>query len=459
VAVLVNKIDLVGYDPAVFRALEAELNGFLGEHGVTVEACIPVSGREGDNLASRSSATTWYCGKTLVEYLDGLEEPLQPTELPFRMPVQGIYKFTAMGDERRIVAGGVASGRLRPGDVVTFYPSGKHSRVRSLEAFNSADVAETRAGSAAGFTLTDQIYVSRGEVACRADEARPAVAARLRVSLFWLGTAPLVRGHRYRLKLGTAAVGMELESVERLVDAAELGAREAATQVARHEVAECVLRLDRAVAVDPAGSVAATGRFVIVDEWEIAGGGIVREALADPQAAVREGVLVRNAKWEPSAIPIERRIERFGHQPAMLLITGPRDADRKALARAIETRLFDEGRLAYFLGIGNVLYGVDADLDHSRRQRHEHLRRLGEVANLMLEAGMLLVVTAADLTAEEIDLLRTTVDAARIHTVWLDGGSLPDFAPDLALSKDADENEQVSLVRTLLEDHGAVPRS
>jgi bifunctional enzyme CysN/CysC len=132
------------------------------------------------------------------------------------------------------------------------------------------------------------------------------------------------------------------------------------------------------------------------------------------------------------------------------VVTGPRDADRKRLARAVETQLFDEGRLAYFIGIGNVLYGVDADLDHSRRQRHEHLRRLGEIANLMMEAGMLLVVTAAELTGEELDLLATTVDASRIHTVWL-GDALPgDFVPDLALRIGASDEQHVARISELL---------
>ncbi|AHG93580.1 protein synthesis factor GTP-binding protein (plasmid) [Gemmatirosa kalamazoonensis] len=458
VAVLVNKIDLVDYSRAAFCALEHELREFLGGYGVTIEACIPVSGREGTNLAARAPETPWYAGPTVVEFLDALEEEPAPVEKPFRMPVQGVYKFTAQGDDRRIVAGGVASGRLRVGDEVLFYPSGKRSRVKTLEGFNVDPRAEAGAGEAAGFTLTDQIYVQRGEVACRADEERPSVAARIRVSLFWLGTQPLVRGRQYRLKLGTASVGMELEAVEQLVDASELGERDTADAVQRHEVAECVLRLERPLAVDAEIGIAATGRFVIVDEWEIRGGGIVREALPDPQAAVRERVLVRNAKWEPSGIPFERRVERYAQLPAMVLITGPRDADRKSLARALEARLFEEGRLVYFLGIGNLLYGVDADLERTGVHRHEHLRRLGEVANLMLDAGMLLVVTAAELTPDELDLVGTAVEPGRIHTVWLGGRGPNDLASDLVVDDSDLGGEQVERICRLLEERGVVGR-
>jgi bifunctional enzyme CysN/CysC len=458
IAILINKIDLVGYDAGVAATLEREVRDFLASVGVKAGPAIPVSGREGDNLVHSSEHTPWYAGPSLVQYLDGLEEQAAPTEQPFRMPVQAVYKFTAEGDERRIVAGGVASGRLRGGDEVVFYPSGKKSRVQRLEAFNTPPVAVLEAGNAAGFTLADQIYVARGEVACRADEARPVIAARLRVSLFWLGTSPLVSGRSYRLKLGTATVGAELERVESLVDASALDIRETAVSVARNEVAECILVLDRPVAVDLEGGVPATNRFVIVDEWQIRGGGIVREVLPDPHAGVRERVLIRNTKWERSSIPLERRAERLGQQPALVLITGPRDADRKALARALETRLFDDGGLAYFLGIGNLLYGVDADLERTGEHRHEHLRRLGEVGNLLLDAGMLLVVTAADLTERELDLLRTTVDPSRIHTVWMGADTGTGLVPHLHLPEHGSTEEHIERIRGLLVERGVFAR-
>jgi bifunctional enzyme CysN/CysC len=447
----------VGYDASIAQRLEREVRDFLGSVGVTAGPAIPVSGFEGDNLVHSSQRTPWYTGPSLVQYLDGLDELAEPTELPFRMPVQGVYKFTADRDERRIVAGSVAAGRVRGGDEVVFYPSGKRSRVRTLEAFNTAPPGEAAAGASAGMTLTDQIYVARGEVACRADEPRPAVAARLRVSLFWLGANPLMPGREYRLKMGTATVRAELDRVERLIDAAELDAREDATSVSRNEVAECILDLSSPVAVDLEGGVPATNRFVIVDDWQIRGGGIVREALPDAQHRVRERVLIRNAKWESSSIPWERRAERLGQQPAMVLITGARDADRKGLARAVEARLFEDGGLAYFLGIGNLLYGVDADLERTGEHRHEHLRRLGEVGNLLLDAGMLLVVTAADLTENELDLLRTTVDATRIHTVWLGPLAGSGLTPHLHLPGDL-ESENVDRIRELLRGRGVLSK-
>ena len=151
-------------------------------------------------------------------------------------------------------------------------------------------------------------------------------------------------------------------------------------------------------------------------------------------------------------------MERYAQLPAMVLITGPRDADRKSLARALEARLFEDGRLVYFLGIGNLLYGVDADLERTGVHRHEHLRRLGEVANLMLDAGMLLVVTAAELTPDELDLVGTAVEPGRIHTVWLGGRAPNDLASDLVIDSAEPGVEQVERICRLLEERGVVGR-
>ena len=457
IAVLINKIDLIDRDPAACHALEGALREFLTRNGATVSACIPVSGRDGDNLITPSPATPWYRGPTLVQFLDALEAEPPPIAQPFRMPVQGVYKFTADGDERRIVAGEVTAGTVSAGDAIVFYPSGKRSRVQSLERFSGARPVEASAGEAAGFTLTEQIYVSRGEVACRADEMPPVIAVRMRASIFWLGTTPLLRDQPYRLKLGTTSVRMVLESIERRVDADALETPEEFDGVRRHEVAECVLRLDRPVAVDPHLPIAAGRRFVIVDAWEIRGGGIIRDVLPDAQQEVRTQILVRNTKWESSSIASEQRSARLGQQPALVLITGPRAADRKTLARALEARLFEAGRLVYFLGIGNLLYGVDADLERTGEHRAEHLRRLGEVAHILLDAGVILIVTAADIVDEELDLIRNALDYGRVHTMWLGDPLATATATDLELDAEQPMEEHLRDMLALLRDRHVVP--
>ena len=164
----------------------------------------PGQRRMGDNVASLSENTPWYEGYTVLTALDSFEKAKPLTDKPFRMPVQDIYKFTLFGDDRRIVAGTVSSGTMRVGDELVFYPSGKSSVVKSIETFSAPAKDKASSGEAIGFTLNEQIYIRRGQIAARADEPAPKVATRLRVSLFWLGKHPMLPKKQYILKLGTA---------------------------------------------------------------------------------------------------------------------------------------------------------------------------------------------------------------------------------------------------------------
>ncbi len=449
VAVLVNKMDLVEWSQPAFDAIVSELRGFMARVHLQAAAFVPVSGREGANLVARSGATPWYLGPTVLEVLDAFAAPLAPAAAPFRMAVQDVYRFTNFDDDRRIVAGTIDSGTLRVGDEVVFYPAGKRSRVRSLEAFNRPAPTSAAAGEAAGFTLDPQIYITRGDLAARAGEPPPLVATRLRVNLFWLGRAPLVPHKDYVLRLGTARVPMRVERVEQVLDASTLGTADGA-EVARNEVADCVLVLGRPIALDEHADHATTGRFVIVDDDEIRGGGIVREALPDSDAEARHKVLVRNLKWEHSLIAPERREARFAQRPTLLFVTGDRDRDRKGLAKALEEQLFAAGRNVYFLGMGNVLYGVDADLERTGTHRQEHFRRLGEIANLMLDAGVLLVVSVAALGQDELEIVRMSVPAERILTVWVGPPAAGGVACDLLWPDTTRESGAVDAVLALL---------
>ena len=172
---------------------------------------------------------------------------------------------------------------------------------------------------------------------------------------------------------------------------------------------------------------------------------------------MRDKVLLRNYKWEPSNIPTERRAERYRQRPTLLLVTGERAEDRKGLAKVIEQRLFELGNVVYFLGMGNVLYGVDADIARGAENRQEHLRRLAEVANLMLDAGVILVVSAAELTRQDVELIKTTVDPDRIQVVWAGDRKTTDVTPDLQLP-DPDSDEAVEEVKRLLQDKGIIYR-
>jgi len=456
-AVVVNKMDLVSWDRAVYDRIVREYGAFLDQVGIRPAGFIPVSGRGGDNIADRSANLPWYQGPTVLDALDAFRSEPAPVERPFRMPIQDVYKFTKQGDDRRIVAGTIDSGAIRVGDAVIFYPSGKKSRLRSIEAFNRQVQSRAEAGSAVGFTLQEQIYITRGEIATLEHEPRPQVTTRLRVSLFWLGKEPMVKRKEYLLKLGTARVTVRVEDVLRVMDASTLGTTEQRNAVQRHDVAECVLKLDRAIACDLAEDVPATSRFVIVDDFEIRGGGIVREALPDRQAAVRDRVLLRNYKWEPSIIQPEHRAEKYNQKAALILVTGEHESDRKGVAKALEGKLFEDGKVVYFLGIGSVLYGVDADIERKPENRLEHMRRLAEIANLMLDAGIILVVAAAELTQDDLEVIKTAVQPDWIETVWAGDTITTDLAVDLQLPGGA-VPEAVDRLKAHLQDKGIIFR-
>ena len=456
VAVLVNKMDLVGCDEATFRRLDTEYRAFLSQVGIRPTAVIPVVGRDGDNIAAASGAMPWYHGPTVLDVLDTFTSAGAAVDRPFRMPVQDVYKFTARGDDRRIVAGTVESGSAAPGDVVVFYPSGKKSTIKTIEAFNRPTPAGIEAGEAVGFTLAEQIYVARGEMAALAGQSRPSLSSRFRATVFWLGREPLRRGRDYGIKIGATRATMRMDTIDRVIDASTLDAVSAADEVRRHEVAECTVSCNRTIAFDRVSEQPTTGRFVIVDGYDVSGGGVIREPLADSQAPIRERVLLREFKWEPSFIPPERRAARLAQRPTLLVITGHKETDRKTLAKHLEARLFDEGRVVYFLGMGNVLYGVDSDIARDAGHRQEHVRRLAEIANLMLDAGVILIVSAQALTRAEIDLIRTTVDPARIQTVWVGQREPGDPACDLELPREQSADDQVNDIRTLLVKSGVL---
>jgi bifunctional enzyme CysN/CysC len=375
------------------------------------------------------------------------------------MPVQGVYKFTERNDTRRIIAGTIESGRIRVGDDIVFYPSGKKTRIETIEAFNRPPQIEASAGEATGFTVDEQVYVSRGEVATRASEPPPLVSTRMRVNLFWLGSRPLVTGKDYLIKLGTARVAARVAEIYRAMDGSDLSAADARTKVEKNQVADCSFVLSRPLAFDIASTHAHTSRFVIVDDYEISGGGIVREALPDAQAWIRDKVIQRNAHWDASRVSEDCRAERYGQRPTLVLITGPEAVDRKGVAREFEARLFDEGRHVYFLGMGNIVHGVDADIPRSDdKAGPEHVRRLAEVANILLDAGLIVIAAAAALSEQDAGVVRTAVGEERVNFVWLGDRCATDLAADLVLPLDA-ADEHTTRMKKLLQDRGVIFRT
>lgn len=432
IIVAINKMDLVAYSPEVFERVRDEYAAFLQGIGVQPAAFIPLSGREGEGVAHPAKALPWYKGPTILEALDAFEKDAPPANQPLRLPIQGVYRFQGNGDRRRIIAGSIASGTLNQGDALVAYPSGKKTSVESLVGFNRPDFTQAGAGEAIGLTMREQVYLRRGELLSKHGEPAPQVSTRLRVSLFWIGQEPLVMGKQYLLKLGTARQKAELESIESVMDATSYAPHDKPTQVAYHEVAELILRLEQPIAFDASDELPETSRFVLVDGYEIAGGGIVREGLVDSGSSLRREVYQRSEKWIHGRLSSEDRAARFDQEPALIVITGPRGSGRKRLAAEMELQYFEQGRLVYYLGIGSVLYGVNADLMEERDPAHwqEHLRRFGEVCHLLLDTGMILIVTAVELTQHDVDSLRIIVGLEDLRVIWVGGPVTTDLVPD-----------------------------
>lgn len=449
-------MDLVEYDKAIFDAIVVEYKKFLSDVNLGGEF-IPVSGMAGDNIATAGERMSWYKGPTVLEALDTFTKDPPTIDSPFRMPVQDVYKFTKWDDNRRVVAGTVATGQVKVGDEIAFYPSGKTSTIKSIEGFNHSEHAKATAGMATAFMLSKQLYIRRGEMAAKADQDRPKVTSRFRANIFWMGKAPLIKDKKYLIKVGTAKETIELEEIIRVINGADLSSETTKQCVERHDVAECIFTSQQALAFDLVEENAATSRFVIVDDYEICGGGIIRKALEDKQLWLRDYVMRRNYKWETGIISRQARAERYNQKSALILITGAKDVGKKTIAKAIEVKLFAEGKIVYFLGIGNILYGVDADIKAPgiNGNKPEHIRRLAEVANIMLDAGIILIVTAIGLTQEDLNIIQTDLDIDDVNVIWV-GKNPTDITYDLAVSGPDDIDEIIDATKTLLQDKGII---
>lgn len=386
VAVLVNKMDLVGYKQSVFDDIKDEYEKFLKKINITPKTFIPVSGMEGDNIAFKSENMPWYDGLTVQQQMDEFNTIPAPENMPFRMPVQGVYKFTGSNDSRRIIAGTVDAGKVRAGDQLVFYPSGKKTSVKTLEVFNAETPTEFVAENAAGFTMTEEIFVKRGEIACLASEEAPQVGVRMKVNLFWLGKENLKLNKTYFLKCGTAKVEMRLESVERVVNASDLSCI-SRQYVEKNEVAECILKLDRPIAFDLAGTIEATSRFVIVDDYEIAGGGIITEAMKD------DAYDNKNIRWSGDAMTEGERARLLGNSGLVVWMTGLSGSGKTTTAQEVERRLVAQGIPAYVLDGDKLRRGLNQDLGFSDEDRKENIRRTTEVAKMFKDAGIVTFVT------------------------------------------------------------------
>jgi bifunctional enzyme CysN/CysC len=434
IAICVNKMDLVDYRQDAFDAVRDEYAKFLARIGLEPLAFIPICAREGGNLAGPSDQMPWHSGPTVLQLLDSLHKEPSPVDRPLRLPLQDIYKFTEQGDDRRIFVGRIETGRLRAGDEVVFLPSGKRSRIRTVESFPPATLQEAQAGESAAVTLQTQVYVKPGELMIRADEPPPRSSTRLEANLFWLSPNPMVMGKRYKIKLHAARGSAYLTTVHTVIDASDLTTVTNRRQIERHDVAHVTLETLKPVACDPALDIPQTGRFVIIDDYEIAGGGVILSAEETSNTLVLEHVRQRNQAWVRTTITPRQRARRHGQRPALVVICGPQDGQMEALGRAVEEYLHNSGRLAYYLGLSNQLLGLNTDLNVPGG-REEFLRRLGETAHLFTDAGLIVITTIADLDDFELQTLDTLNQPGELVVVSVGEVQLSRRKPDLVLDK------------------------
>lgn len=384
VVVAVNKMDLVNYSEETFHSVVAEYRAFLQQIGLEARTFVPISARNGANVAHRDvHLMPWYSGATVLEMLDLFEQPKPLTELPLRFPIQDVYRF----DERRIIAGRIEAGTLKVGDTLVFSPHNKTSVVASIEGWQSAPMQSASAGDAVGITLTEQIFVERGHVASH--EAEPPIESnRFKARLFWMGKRNLNLGERYQLKLTTQDLDAEIVHIDRIIDASTLEViTEPRNYIARNDVAEVTIETRGALVMDNHDRNAIMGRFVVVDNRQVAGGGIIVGGVYTD----REKVKSKNIYWSEGDVTTDRRALRNGHKGAVVWLTGLSGSGKSTIARRLERDLFNLGMHVYVLDGDNVRHGLNANLGFSPQDREENIRRVAEVAKLMADAGLIAI--------------------------------------------------------------------
>jgi bifunctional enzyme CysN/CysC len=443
VAVVINKMDLVSYDENVYNKIRTEYTSFLDSLGIEAQEFIPVSAKLGVNIAALKDEMPWYKGPTVLNMVDQFEKKPPPDHLPFRFPVQDVYKF----DERRIIAGRIESGKLKSGDRVIFSPSNKQAVVKSIEAWSVPEQPNVATSSESiGFTLDEQIFVERGDV-CSLMDQLPIVSTTFDANVFWMGKRNLEKGRKFILKLNTQEVECEVVDFKKAIDASTLETLTNQDYIAKNDVAELTLKTRIPVAFDLFGSIATTGRFVLVDEFDVCGGGIITTYTpATKSDKLRDEVRTRDFNWIKSDITHDERAYRNGHLAALILVTGDPGTGKGPLARILEHSLFQNNFQSYLLDRRNVNLGVGADLDNPKNNgESESARRLGEVAKLFLDAGHVVISTSNAFHQEDQADLRLLANPYQVVEIQVGSQSLGE--PDLILSLDEAQNAKEASIK------------
>jgi bifunctional enzyme CysN/CysC len=406
IVLAVNKMDLVGHSQDVFDAIERDYRAFAAQIQLEQITAIPLSAVAGDNIVTTSSRMPWYRGKTLLAHLEDVVVDDTETAKPFRLPVQWVNRPHA---EFRGFAGLIASGLVRTDDAVRVLPSGRTSRVARIISA-AGDVSYAVAGESVTLTLQDEVDVSRGDVLAAAD-ASPAVANQFEATIIWMHEAPLLPGRAYLVKIGTKTVAANIAPIKYLVDVDTLEQRPA-KRLELNEIGVCGIELGASIAFEAYEDNRTLGGFIVIDRHsnDTVGAGLLR-------GGVRRA---DNVHWQALDVNKQARARLSHQRPCILWFTGLSGAGKSTIANLVERKLHAEGRQTYLLDGDNLRHGLNKDLGFSDEDRVENIRRVAEVARLMLDAGLIVLVSFISPFRAERVMARSLVDAGEFIEVYVD---------------------------------------
>ena len=379
VIVAINKMDLVDYSEDVFRQIESDYREFAGRIGLDDITFIPMSALKGDNVTTASDRTHWYHGPTLIGYLETVPAADERAEGSFRMPVQWVNRPNL---DFRGFSGQVVGGTVRPGDAVRVLPAGTTSHVARIVTMDG-DLDEAIAGQSVTITLTDEVDVSRGDVLCQADD--PAeVADQFESHVVWLHEDAMLPGRPYLMKVGARTVGVTIANPKFRVDVNTLD-HLAANTLEMNEIGVSNISLDRAIPFDPYTSNRDMGGFVIIDKLtqNTVGAGLLHFALRRSH----------NIHWQDVRVDKDARSSQNDHRPGLVWLTGLSGSGKSTIANIVESKLHAMGVRTYLLDGDNVRHGLNRDLGFTDADRVENIRRVSEVAALMVDAGLVVLAS------------------------------------------------------------------
>jgi bifunctional enzyme CysN/CysC len=380
IVLAVNKMDLVAYSQQIFDAIVEDYSSFAASIGITGFVSIPISGFKGDNITSPSSNTPWYKGPNLIEHLETVELDVTSDQAkPFRMPVQWVNRPNS---DFRGFAGLIANGSVRPGDAIRVLPSGKVSGITRIVTM-SGELEQAVAGQSVTLQFADEIDCSRGDVIALADDP-PQVADQFETTIVWMAEEEMLSGRPYWLKLGTQTVTATVQQLKYQVNVNNME-HLAAKTLKLNAIGVANLATDRPIVFEPYGRNRALGGFILIDKMSNAtvAGGMIHFALRRSQ----------NVHWQALDVSRETHAALKNQKPAVLWLTGLSGAGKSTIANLVEKKLARMNRHTFLLDGDNVRHGLNRDLGFTDVDRVENIRRVGEVAKLMTDAG-LIVITA-----------------------------------------------------------------